>query len=636
MSLSKPAPEDATASTTTTTTATSSNTTSSRTEEILQTARKDLWKVHLPRCLDPFREFVVDPCIQFWTIVLPPLVTHYNNYFTGVDVTVATYISITTLGPIRIVLRISNIINNIDDNDTNNNNDCDPDMVSGRTSRSQMPLRYASSSSSSLQSRRQLQPPSEYASSLRGFFAFTFSASADWIAALTHPHRMRKWVDAVASFRAYLEASQIGNALEEAMIKPLYRGRLLDNVKMLHDIQHLHDAERVERVRLESIILTTPTGSNSTTATASGPTMLIGDAQNDALSLDLASSMMRFATAAYGTEMVKSAMDVAANVSDLETERQAIAFHTGIPQDDVKLLKDEFTTASLALRHFIAVDHGHKAIVLALRGTLSITGALVDMQAMDHPYCNGRAHKGMAEMADAVWNESGAFLKDLLNEEEHKNYDLIITGHSLGAGTACLVHLKVHVEGLIVSNANRRVLCFGFAPPPTFYWDVTNSNCEAIERAVEHSVCYIHDFDCVPHLSVATIRRLATLLDVVDNYNEKVWFWNRALIFWGWKPVPKELVDIVTNAQKEMENNKERCTDCKMIIPAKVVVWCKKIDDKFEAIPCCPRAISDMNIFVCEDMVAHHLPEQYEDSFDAILQVAASANTVTGLVDDRS
>lgn len=455
---------------------------------------------------------------------------------------------------------------------------------------------------------------------------------------MLHPRKMRKWVEAMADFRAYLHASRVGDALEEAMIKPLYQGRLLDNIKMLHDIQELYDAERVERVRLESM---------RTAAAAAAAAAMVNDAgdvpPNDAMALELASAMMRYATAAYGTEMILSAIDVEANLSDLETEREAIAFHTGISQADVKLLKlreredqdlGDCTTPTLSLPHFIAVDHRHKAVVLALRGTLSISGALIDIQAMDSPYCTGRAHKGMAEMADAVWKESGAFLTDLLKEEAHTDYDLIITGHSLGAGTACLLHIKVHVEGLVVSDTNRRVLCFGFAPPPTFSWDIADSNSEAIERAIQHSVCYIHDSDCVPQLSVATIRRLATLLDAVDNYNEKVWFWNRALVFWGWKPVPKELIDIVANAQKDMESNSDRCVDCKMIIPAKVVVWCKKINNRFEAIPCCPRAISDMNIFVCEDMVAHHLPEQYEDSLDAMRQTTASFHTFAGLAND--
>jgi hypothetical protein len=610
MSLSKAAPE-------------STNNRMSRTEEVLLEVRKDLWKVPFPRFLDPFREFVLDPSIQFWTIVLPPMVTHY---YTGADGIVATYITYTTLGPIRIALRISHIFANTLDL---KNGD---DTIRGPSSRRNL----LHSSSKHCRHAGQLQPPSEYASSLRGFFAFLFSASADWIGAMLHPRKMRKWVETMADFHAYLRASRVGDALEEAMIKPLYRGRLLDNIKMLHDIQELYDAERVERVRIESM-----------RTAAAAAAALVSDTGNaaptDALALELASAMMRYATAAYGTEMILSAIDVEANLSDLETEREAIAFHTGISQADVKLLKlqegenltfDDCATPTLSLPHFIAVDHRHKAVVLAIRGTLSISGALVDIQAMDSPYCTGRAHKGMAEMADAVWNESGAFLTTLLNEEGHQDYDLIITGHSLGAGTACLLHIKVHVEGLVLSDTNRRVLCFGFAPPPTFSWDIANSNCEAIERAIKHSVCYIHDSDCVPHLSVATIRRLATILDAVDNYNEKVWFWNRALVFWGWKPVPKELIDIVANAQKAMESNSDRSVDCRMIIPAKVVVWCKKINNKFEAIPCCPRAFSDMNIFVCEDMVAHHLPEQYEDSLDAMLQTSASSHAFTGIAKD--
>jgi hypothetical protein len=78
-----------------------------------------------------------------------------------------------------------------------------------------------------------------------------------------------------------------------------------------------------------------------------------------------------------------------------------------------------------SLGHFIAVDHNHKVVVLSLRGTLDISGTLIDLQAMDHPYCSGRAHKGMAEMADAVWNESGELLLNVLNEDEHRGLRLV-------------------------------------------------------------------------------------------------------------------------------------------------------------------------------------------------------------------
>ena len=196
----------------------------------------------------------------------------------------------------------------------------------------------------------------------------------------------------------------------------------------------------------------------------------------------------------------------------------------------------------------------------------------------------------------------------------------MITGHSLGAGTACLLHIKIYVEGLVPTH---RVLCHGFAPPPTFCWQST-SNCDAIEKAMRHCICYIHDNDCVPHLSVATIRRLAELLDTVDNYNQRVWFWTRALIFWGWKQLPQDFIDFVTNAQRIIDASKNKSIDCQLIIPAHVVVWCKKVKGGFEAVPCRPQAISDLNIFMSEDMVIDHLPEQYEDSLDALRENSIS------------
>jgi len=231
-------------------------------------------------------------------------------------------------------------------------------------------------------------------------------------------------------------------------------------------------------------------------------------------------------------------------------------------------------------------------------------------------------------MADAVWAESGAFIVGLMQEEQYKNCDFVITGHSLGAGTATLLHVKIHVEKLL---PNHKVLCYGFAPPPTFYWD-SSADCECIERAMQNCVCYIHDNDCVPHLSVAAIRRLSTLMDTVDNYNEHVWFWQRGLIFWGWSALPEELVQNVTAAQKDLLE--KECEDCEMIIPARVVVWIKKNGDKFEAIPCLPQSMAKLNIFMCQDMVTDHMPEQYEDALDALLQCGGAKDPRSEQNDD--
>ena len=55
---------------------------------------------------------------------------------------------------------------------------------------------------------------------------------------------MKKWSDAIGQMKAYWDASGVGGEIEEAWIKPLLRGRLLDNLKILNDIQEQQDADR--------------------------------------------------------------------------------------------------------------------------------------------------------------------------------------------------------------------------------------------------------------------------------------------------------------------------------------------------------------------------------------------------------
>jgi ATP-dependent 26S proteasome regulatory subunit len=159
---------------------------------------------------------------------------------------------------------------------------------------------------------------------------------------------MRKWFSAIGNFRAYIHGSGVGAEMEESMMKPLLQGRLLDNIKMFIDIQKLQDAERVLRVSDRSLV--------------------------SEMELEKGSAMMRFTTSAYGVEMIKSAIDAEVNAMDLESERQAIAFHCKIGPDDVKLLKIRDGGDMMTLRHYVVVDHKNKYVVLALRGMLSIYG----------------------------------------------------------------------------------------------------------------------------------------------------------------------------------------------------------------------------------------------------------------------
>ena len=246
------------------------------------------------------------------------------------------------------------------------------------------------------------------------------------------------------------------------------------------------------------------------------------------------------------------------------------------------------------------------------------------MQGMSRNFCLGLAHQGMAEMAEAVWDASGKEVNKLFKEESLKDYGLIITGHSLGAGTSCLLNIKCHVDKLV---GERSVKCYAFAPPPTFYpcsEDATGDGKPdppaLVNEAIKNTVAYIHDNDAVPFLSIASVRKLAALLDAVDNKTEHMWFYNRWKIFHEYKDIPQDIYDAVTEAARN--EAKEVDGECRMIIPARIVVWMKKnvISRNFQGYGCDASAVAKNTVFIGQDMFSDHLPEQYEDALDALLE----------------
>jgi hypothetical protein len=82
----------------------------------------------------------------------------------------------------------------------------------------------------------------------------------------------------------------------------------------------------------------------------------------------------------------------------------------------------------------VVVDHKKRCVVLAIQGTFSMTGMLVDLAAFLDDFCGGQAHARMAKMARATWKKASEEINVL--DSVHKDYGLVVTGHSLGAGVA--------------------------------------------------------------------------------------------------------------------------------------------------------------------------------------------------------
>jgi len=226
----------------------------------------------------------------------------------------------------------------------------------------------------------------------------------------------------------------------------------------------------------------------------------------------------------------------------------------------------------------------------------------------------------MAEMAEHIWTHSGKNILKLFDEDEEiKDFSFVIVGHSLGAGAACLLNVKCHAERLF---GDRTVKCYGFAPPPTLCTDDLPRDSEEaalVQKAVDNCLCFVHDNDCVPLLSVVCIRRLATLLDTVDNRTEHLWAFKRWKLFREFEKLPQEIFHDV-KAVEERKREIERVQGASnFIIPTKLVVWMKKNSaGTFDAFGCNPKDFADLNIFCNQDMVSDHLCEPNEDAFDIL------------------
>ena len=79
--------------------------------------------------------------------------------------------------------------------------------------------------------------------------------------------------------------------------------------------------------------------------------------------------------------------------------------------------------------------------VLAIRGTFSLADVIVDVICDEEKYLDGYAHRGILKGSQKIMKEAQGTLE--LAFQTHPDHKLVITGHSLGAGTAVLITMKI-------------------------------------------------------------------------------------------------------------------------------------------------------------------------------------------------
>jgi hypothetical protein len=163
----------------------------------------------------------------------------------------------------------------------------------------------------------------------------------------------------------------------------------------------------------------------------------------------------------------------------------ALQLETKVRNDDI--VYASFHNSVYQPAFAVMLDHERKEVVLAIRGTLSLEDCLTDAiaygmsmdEVADRWGCDGTgeyAHQGFLTCAEAVYLELNRIgvLEMLFDEKStaaiaasglnvcergaYHDYGLVLTGHSLGAGTAVLLSVMLRPK-------YPQLRCFAFSPP---------------------------------------------------------------------------------------------------------------------------------------------------------------------------
>lgn len=187
------------------------------------------------------------------------------------------------------------------------------------------------------------------------------------------------------------------------------------------------------------------------------------------------------------------------------------------------------------------------SVILVIRGTQSIADVITDLLCNETQYGDdnqtGMAHAYILESGQFIVEKHHNLLLDLCNRTGHKSVELVILGHSLGAGAAAMAGLEWNTR----QDPRIRISqVIGFGCPAILSLDLAEQ-CQSFVTTV------VHDEDMIPRVSGITMTNL--LLDVLT---------------FDWVPFAKRDIQ---NALAELQDRQRRVFDQHAIANIKAMIY---------------------------------------------------------------
>jgi len=200
----------------------------------------------------------------------------------------------------------------------------------------------------------------------------------------------------------------------------------------------------------------------------------------------------------------------------------AIRAMLGVKEEDIIMFDNRNRIEEVPF--FLVADRNTKSLVISIRGTLSLHDMLTDLrgepgkmadESVSGVQVDWHGHQGMVNAARYVYRrllgmETGrecgrkdrGAKKDILGmalaSPDYTGYNIVVTGHSLGAGTAAILAFLLRAK-----YSETRVTCYAYSPPGGLL------SRAAAEESEQFTVSVVVGDDVIPRTSLSNIATLS-------------------------------------------------------------------------------------------------------------------------------